>query len=720
MHHGDRAPQQPESARTCLTAIDTTNDRALIALATRLGRAEHVRDAAAAVIDSLQAAGPLKRVALLAYGHDGVCRFVSSRGLSPAYREAVEGHCPWKEGAVDAATILVDDVLNDKALEPFRTLFTNEGIGSLAFIPLSTERGVVGKIMLYGDAPGAITPDLLRTAEGAAAFAGVAIGRILALRRLEKSEARFRTLVEGTDVIVWEFDPQRQAFTYVSPQAARFGFPLSDWLKPGFWAQRLHDSDRAEAIRFCTEESTAGRSHRFQYRMHKADGTVVWIDDIVNVERLPGQSTVLRGVMIDITDRKRNEALLIEAQARAEAASRTKSEFLANMSHEIRTPLTAVLGYADLLREDGDIETAPRRRLETIDTIKNAGHHLLTLINDILDLSKIEAERMTVEAVPTPIVTVLLEVESLLASRAAGKGIVLNTVLQTPVPQTVLGDPTRLRQILMNLAGNAIKFTERGTVTLAGRIVHEHTAQRLQVDVTDTGAGMTPEQAGRLFAAFSQADATITRQHGGTGLGLTISRRLARLMGGDVLLARTDIGKGSCFRLDIPIVAVEGSPMVSSIEDVRRAIPGGEAAPLPDLHGRILLAEDGPDNQRLIAYHLHRAGAEVEIAENGRTALEMIGRAADAGTPYDLLITDIQMPEMDGYALASAVRSNPRLRTMPIVALTAHAMAEDRRRCIDAGCDGYASKPIDKAKLLAVCAEWLRKGVATSTVRAAA
>ncbi len=418
-----------------------------------------------------------------------------------------------------------------------------------------------------------------------------------------------------------------------------------------------------------------------------------------------GRIVGLYGTVRDITEQVLSEHRLSEAMKHAEAATRAKSEFLANMSHEIRTPLTAILGYADLLHEDGDVSHAPQRRLDSIDTIRNAGQHLLTVINDILDLSKIEADKMTVETIDTPIVQLLREVKSLMRPRAHAKGIILNAVLATPVPDRIMGDPTRLRQILMNLIGNAVKFTECGSVRLTASVQQGPDAAKLVLQVQDTGPGMTPEQAARLFAAFSQADITVTRQHGGTGLGLTISRRLARLMGGEVSIAWTLPGKGSCFQLEIPLVAVAGSALVSDFDSVQSHQPIEANAVSTTLQGSILLAEDGPDNQRLISFHLRKAGAEVSIADNGRIALGMIETAAASGKPFDLLLTDMQMPEMDGYTLARTLRQHGS--TMPIVALTAHAMAEDRKKCTDAGCDDYASKPIDKLALLRTCAQWM-------------
>ena len=412
----------------------------------------------------------------------------------------------------------------------------------------------------------------------------------------------------------------------------------------------------------------------------------------------------LFGTNADVTAEVEREQALQVARNQAEAANRAKSEFLANMSHEIRTPLTAILGFADMLREDGNLDLAPVQRLHTIDTITNAGQHLLTIINDVLDLSKIEADKTMVERIETPLIEILCEVERLLSPKATGKGLTLDTKLLTPVPDRILGDPTRLRQILMNLVGNAAKFTEEGKIVINASVKESLGNASLIIDIEDTGPGMTSEQSRSLFHAFEQADSTVTRKHGGTGLGLTISRRLANLMGGDVTLLRTALGKGSCFRLKLPLVPVVGSVLVKSIEV--RAVPVAEIRPEKiSVHGRILLAEDGLDNQRLLSFMLKKAGATIDVADDGQIALEMLDRARESNDPYDLLITDMQMPVMDGYMLARTLRS--RGDKMPIVALTAHALAEDRQKCLDAGCDDYLSKPIDKQLLLNACVKWI-------------
>jgi signal transduction histidine kinase/ActR/RegA family two-component response regulator len=392
-------------------------------------------------------------------------------------------------------------------------------------------------------------------------------------------------------------------------------------------------------------------------------------------------------------------ASLRAAREAAETANKVKTEFLANMSHEIRTPLTAILGFTDLLADEIDVV---HTRTERIDTIRRAGKHLLTIINDILDLSKIEAGRMSVENVPTPLIKIVHEVISLIRPRSAGKGVTLAAHLLTPVPESIIADPTRLRQLLMNIIGNAAKFTEHGSVT----INISASNNRLLIDVEDTGPGMTPQQQTRLFAAFSQADTSMTRTYGGTGLGLIISRRFAQLMQGDVTLTHSTPGEGSCFRIDLPLLAAPGAELATSFQVVAEATKAPTVAQTVKLAARLLLAEDGSDNQRLICFHLRKAGATVDVADNGAVALQMIDAANARGEPYDVLFTDMQMPEMDGYTLARTLRE--RNSPMPIVALTAHAMHEDQARCLNAGCDDYATKPIDRALLLETCVKWIQ------------
>ncbi len=472
----------------------------------------------------------------------------------------------------------------------------------------------------------------------------------------------------------------------------------------------LHPDDLPAVVASIKESHETLVQWRQEFRVRHADGTERWLLGNSVPEREADGGTLWHGVMTDITRSKQAETALAKvnvelekARMQAEAANRAKSAFLANMSHEIRTPLTAILGFAELLREEGQLADAPPKRVLAIDTIHRAGSHLLSLINDILDLSKIEAEKMTVERIEMSPLNVLAEVRDLLAPIARGKGVKLEVAFASPVPERIMGDPTRLRQVLMNLVGNAVKFTEAGRVSIVVGASVIDGASRLTFEVDDTGAGMSQEQAQHLFHAFGQADESVTRKHGGTGLGLMVSRRLAALMGGTVELLSTTPGKGSTFQFVLPLEAAPDAAMVAKLQNTEHQVSPAEVG--VKLTGRILLAEDGPDNQRLIAFHLHKAGATVEIANNGRIALEMIEKAAASTLPFDILLTDIQMPEMDGYALARILRE--RGCTLPIVALTAHAMAEDRSRCIESGCNDYASKPVDKVALLQTCSRWM-------------
>jgi CheY-like chemotaxis protein/HPt (histidine-containing phosphotransfer) domain-containing protein len=376
------------------------------------------------------------------------------------------------------------------------------------------------------------------------------------------------------------------------------------------------------------------------------------------------------------------------------------------MSHEIRTPMTAILGYADLLTHPTQSDEERRR---CIQTIRRNGEHLLAVINDILDVSKIEAGKMTVEKIAASPSQVINDVAALMKVRAMDKNLAFDVRYIGPIPQTIQSDPTRLRQILMNLIGNAIKFTHRGSIKLLVSMADavEATYPRLRFDVIDTGVGMTPEQQTLLFRPFAQADSSTTRKFGGTGLGLTISKRLAVMLGGD-LTVRSEAGMGSTFSLTVHTGSLTGVPML----DAPRAMAdSSETASSRFEHvrlsGRVLLAEDGPDNRVLITFYLRQAGLDVEEVENGKLARDHALDALRRGNPYDLILMDMQMPELDGYGATAALREGGY--RSPIVALTAHAMGGDREKCLAAGCDDFAVKPIDHVALMSTLRKFLRE-----------
>jgi two-component system, sensor histidine kinase len=401
---------------------------------------------------------------------------------------------------------------------------------------------------------------------------------------------------------------------------------------------------------------------------------------------------------------------LAGAKDRAEEANRAKSAFLANMSHEIRTPMTAIIGYADMMLEP---DQTLSDRQDCLQIIRRNGRHLVDLINDILDISKIEAGKMTVERVPCGLSHLVLDVVSLMRPRAAEKQLGFDVRFDGPIPEQVQTDPLRLRQILMNLAANAVKFTESGRIELAVRCAQAAGSSTVEFDVTDTGIGMTEEQVIKLFQPFMQADDSMTRRFGGTGLGLAISKRLAKLLGGDITI-RSAPGEGSTFTVTIDGGPLAGVPMVTGLnESVMLPAPVPQTQKTIRLTGRILLAEDGLDNQRLISTHLRKAGAEVVIAANGRVAVDLMREQT-----FDLVLMDMQMPQLDGYGATSELRR--RGFTLPIIALTAHAMADDRAKCIRAGCTDYLTKPIDKALLLGTIRDYLKMSVTQPAARAVA
>jgi signal transduction histidine kinase/DNA-binding NarL/FixJ family response regulator len=477
-------------------------------------------------------------------------------------------------------------------------------------------------------------------------------------------------------------------------------------------ASYLAECDRA-AARGCADAAAvgtalrdvlAGRVEQFvlEYPFHN-HANRQWFH--VRLTRFPGDGPPCAVVAHeDVTPRKLAEEKHEAAKVEAQAANASKSAFIANTSHEIRTPMNAILGYADMLLDPGMTE---EHRRNCVNVIRRNGQHLLAIISDILDLSKVEAGRMSAERISCDLPQLVADVIGLTRPRAAEKGLKFEVTFDAVIPKTILSDPVRAKQVLVNLVANAIKFTPAGSVRLhVGRDV-TYFNHIIRFDVIDTGIGMTPEQSARLFQPFTQADDSTTRRFGGTGLGLTISKRLAQILGGDITAESTP-NAGSTFRFHLDAGPRDGVELLNDFTQERLDLPD-LAPPAPDkelrLIGNVLLAEDGEDNRHLLTTFLQQAGIRVTQAYDGEAAV----RLARAGQ-FDLILMDMQMPVMDGYHAASELRSGGYAR--PIIALTANAMAEDRTKCLAAGCTDYLSKPIDRHKLVSTCAAYLPTDIA--------
>ncbi len=432
-----------------------------------------------------------------------------------------------------------------------------------------------------------------------------------------------------------------------------------------------------------------------RYRREGVDDAVF----LTSCSPVPGSDGSTQGVLVsldDVTELEETKQQLNHAKDAAEEANHAKSAFLANMSHEIRTPMNAILGFTEVLRRG--IEHDESKRRKHLNTIHSSGTHLLNLINDILDLSKVEADRLEVESIPCAVHRVVAEVVTVMSGRAEEKGLTLDYQFDGKIPESITSDPARLRQILTNLVGNAIKFTEQGGVRITTKLEADQQRPRIVMQVIDTGIGMSEAAAAKIFDPFSQADASVTRRFGGTGLGLSISKRFAEALGGDISV-HSEPGVGSIFAVTIDTGPLENVALIEPadadletplIEDQQLTVR------LPNL--RVLIVDDGEENRDLMCLILRETGATFATAENGLQAVEM---ATDQDC--DVILMDMQMPVMDGYTATRKLREQGYDK--PIIALTAHAMQHAEQKCRDAGCSGFLSKPVEFDKLIATLAD---------------
>ncbi|WP_170873053.1 hybrid sensor histidine kinase/response regulator [Azonexus hydrophilus] len=542
-------------------------------------------------------------------------------------------------------------------------------------------------------------------------------------RRIEREHLadrqRLANILWGTDVGTWEWNVQTGEARFNERWAGIIGYTLAE-LSPvsiETWQQYAHPDD-IERSDMALERHFSGEcdSYECEARMRHKNGEWIWILDRGKVvERsTDGKPLWMAGTHIEITARKRAElalaehsehleklvaertAALSEAKDNAEGASRAKSTFLANMSHELRTPMNAIMGMTGLALRQSK-EPVLRDQLQKIE---QASRHLLAVINDILDISKIEAEKLTLEQTDFRLGEILENLNSMLGQRAAEKGLQLRIDAQPGLPaMTLRGDPLRLGQVLLNLTTNAIKFTSTGSVSLRARqLAADDASVELHFEIEDTGIGISREDQQRLFCAFEQADNSMSRKYGGTGLGLAISKHLVELMGGEIGI-RSEPGIGTTFwftlRLDKSAARLPRSASIT---------PGAAAELLKSRFAgtRILLAEDEPITQEVSRGLLEDVGLQVDLAEDGEEAVALAG-----ATAYTLILMDMQMPKMNGIEATLAIRALPGHGRTPILAMTANAFEEDRQRCLAAGMNEHVSKPVDPDMLFETLLKWL-------------
>jgi len=507
--------------------------------------------------------------------------------------------------------------------------------------------------------------------------------------KLQSSEEIFRSLSNSSPIGIFRTNDAGDGL-YVNPRFCEItGFNEEVLLHKG-WKCAVHPDDVDHVIKWTAEGAASGQPYEGEFRLKRQDGNIAWVNVRIAPIIIELSSGGWVGTMVDVTDRRLGENKLKRAKEVAENASRAKSEFLANMSHEIRTPMNGVIGMTNMLARRGLDE--PQSKL--LGHVLSSAEGLMTIINDILDYSKIEAGRLEIERVPMDLREVISAVGDLLAASATSKGIAYDTAIGEDLPEMLMGDPVRVRQVITNLVSNAIKFTESGHVKIGVEtIMLDESGALIRIAVEDTGIGIPQSKIDGIFDKFTQADTSTTRKYGGTGLGLAICTQLVELMCGSIE-ARSQEGVGTEFSVTLHLPLPDSSSeLLSHFEEQEDTFR---------VEGSILVVEDNLINQELVMMILGDLGCEAVVAANGEDAVRLV-----EGSTYDLILMDCQMPVMDGYEATRRIRELGI--STPIVALTAHAMSGDREKCHECGMQDYVAKPIRVQDIKMVLNKYLER-----------